>query len=104
MARLLVACVTKQDHDDPWERITHIGGPEFGVIMTEQAIQRIEAETDTFFTLVGGKEPDVEVHERGGRKYLKSHNDGFTPDNLLSLNKCEPTPPPVVKGPHRYAR
>lgn len=104
MARLLVVCITKKDHEDPWERITHIGGPEFGVIASEEAIRRIEAGTDTFFTMVNGKEAELEVHERFGKKYLKTHNDHDAPDNLLSLNDCKPTPPPVKKGPHRYAR
>lgn len=104
MARHRVVCVDKRDHDDPWERITHLGGPTFGVMSADEMIRRIEGGADSYFTLVGGEEADIEVHLRKGNKYLKTRNDRDKPDNLLSLESCKSKPPIKPKEPRRYAR
>ena len=104
MARHKVVCVDKRDHDDPWERITHLGGPTFGVLPTDDIIRQIESGSENYFTLVDGKEADIEIHVREGKKYLKTHNDGDKPDNLLSLESCKVKPPVKPKEPRRYAR
>ena len=51
-------------------------------------IQRIENRTDSFYTLVNGKQAEIVVAVYGGRKYLKTESDGYAPNNLLTLREC----------------
>jgi hypothetical protein len=37
---------------------------------------------------VNGRTVWVKVAVHGGRKYLKTENDGYSPDNLLALRDC----------------
>lgn len=88
MARRRVTCINKRgSHYDPHERISHIGGDGWKLSEGE-AIRAIENYTSSFYTLVNGKEADVIVDTRNGRKYLKTTADGYRPDNLLSLPEC----------------
>ncbi len=90
--RLQILCITKQDKTNPHERITHVGGKNADnsrwALTQETAISDIETGNRTFFVLRGGYEANVIVASRNGRKYLKTANDGESPDNLLSLPLC----------------
>lgn len=90
-----VTCINKADRDNPWERITHIGGSpgaEGGGpwrLTQQQAVQGIEDGMWDFFVLQGSMEVDVIVAvSRFGNKYLKTEADGEEPNNLLSLPEC----------------
>ena len=85
-----IKCINKQHRDNPHERITHVGGSEAGPwkITQERAIQLIESRENEFFVMAGGHRVRVIVASRNGRKYLKTENDGDSPDNLLSLSEC----------------
>ena len=87
-----VSCINKREHQDPHERITHIGGlnPD-GTrwkLAETHAIQGIETGQWTFIVNVQGVRVRVIVAMHAGRKYLKTENDGYEPNNLLSLPEC----------------
>jgi hypothetical protein len=92
--RAEIRCVNKNPRLDPHERITHVGGfvDKQWKITTDQAISFMETPVDadrwTFYVTRGGRTAEVIVASRNGRKYLKTENDGLTPDNLLSLPEC----------------
>lgn len=90
-----VSCIKKKQHSNPHERITNIGGVSDGKrwgLTSDDAISGIETGKWTFYvhqTLNGRTyEAEVTVASRNGRKYLKTKNDGESPDNLLSLPEC----------------
>lgn len=90
-----VSCIRKRQHNNPHERITHIGGISNGTrwgLTSDEAINGLEAGKWTFYVhqTFNGRlyEAEVEVASRIGRKYLKTKNDGESPDNLLSLPEC----------------
>ena len=90
MADCRVTHIRKLDRFSKHEHITHIGNlaPQW-ILTREDAIRRIETNTDTFFVLDGvtGKRSEVGVvHPNDGRSpFLRTHADGFWNDNLLSL-------------------
>ena len=94
MAQILeVTCINKSDRENPYERITHIGGGE--TILSswrrtqEEAIAGIEGGNSQFFVRRDGKRVWVIVAvSRHGNKYLKTEADGEQPNNLLSLPEC----------------
>jgi hypothetical protein len=87
-----VMCITKRgDHYNPHERIQGIGGIDGGVRWRrseDDAIADVERDPRSYYTSVGGRTPwlIVAMHER--RKYLKTQEDGYRPDNLLNLPEC----------------
>ena len=88
-----VTCINKSDRDNPYERITHIGGGQ--TIITswrktqQEAIAEIESGESQFFVNIDGKSVWVIVAvSRYGNKYLKTEADGEEPNNLLSLPEC----------------
>lgn len=88
-----ITCINKSDRDNPYERITHVGGTnQNGTrwrLTQESAIAGIEDGTWRFFVSVGGKSVWVIVAtSRHGNKYLKTESDGEEPNNLLSLPEC----------------
>lgn len=90
-----VRCINKKQHSNPHERITHIGGISNGTrwkISSDDAIKGIETGQWAFYVeqVYNGQvyTAEVEVASRNGRKYLKTKNDGESPDNLLSLPEC----------------
>lgn len=87
MADVQVTCINKQPRNDPHEGITHLGGAGWHWTR-QQVIASIEAETNTFFTLVGGKRANVAVVNGHSGKYLRTHADGQWNDNLLALPEC----------------
>lgn len=86
-----VTCINKKEHHHPHERITHIGGVYAGTRWKrtqEDAIRDIENKDCEYYVSKGGYTADVIVASRDGKKYLKTTNDGESPDNLLSLPEC----------------
>jgi hypothetical protein len=88
-----IRCIVKQDRTNPHERITQVGGQNADgttwKISQEAAIEGIESNKWAFYVRQGVYEADVIVASRNGRKYLKTRNDGESPDNLLSLPQCQ---------------
>jgi hypothetical protein len=87
MPDIQVTCINKQPRDNRHESITHLGGSNWKWTR-QQVIESIEARTNTFFTMVGGKRADVGVVNGPGGKYLRTHADGKWNDNLLALPEC----------------
>ena len=86
-----IKCINKLDRDNPWDRITHVGGYGTGPWkMTQQAaIAHIEQGTWKFWVSVNGKSVWVIVAEsRFGNKYLRTEADSDETNNLLSLPEC----------------
>jgi hypothetical protein len=54
----------------------------------EDAITGIEEGKWRFYVSAGGRSVWVVIAEHEGRKYLKTEADGYSPDNLLSLEEC----------------
>jgi hypothetical protein len=90
-----VSCIKKRDRQNPHERIEGLGG-----IHNNQRWYQLEdaiiAELEkpdavrqfNYYTSVNGRTAYVIVATHNGRKYLKTQNDGYSPDNLLSLPNC----------------
>lgn len=87
MADARVTCIRKQPHSNPYEGITHLGGPGW-TWTKEQVISSIEEKTNTFFTLVNGKRADIGVVNGPSGKYLRTYADRVWNDNLLALPEC----------------
>ena len=85
--RRQVTCINKSNRTSPEERIQNIGGSGWKTSV-DDAIRYIENGTYAYYVSVGGHSVDVIVATRNGRKYVKTTNDGDTPDNLLSLPEC----------------
>ena len=85
-----ISCINKDPRNDPYHRITHVGGygDKQWKITTDEAIRYIENREWEFYTQVGGHRRKVIVATRNSRKYLKTEADNDTPDNLLSLPEC----------------
>lgn len=91
-----VTCINKDDRDNPYERITHIGGTTDAnggkrwKITQQQAIEGIESGQWSFYVNQGGRVATVFVAiSPYGNKYLKTEADDSEPNNLLSLPECE---------------
>lgn len=88
-----IKCVTKEDRQNPYERIKAIGGVNGDgtnwKVSQETAIEGIESGKWDFYVSRGGHTVDVVVAKsRFGHKYIKTVADGEAPDNLLSLFEC----------------
>lgn len=93
MANLQVKCIRKRgSHYNPHERIQGLGGGDTMLSRwyhtEEQAISNIERREHSYFVSVNGRTVSVIVALHNGRKYLKTQNDGYSPDNLLALPEC----------------
>lgn len=87
MADAQVTCITKPNRDSTHEAITHLGGANWRWT-AQEVIASIEAKTNTFYTLVGGKRADVGVVNGTHGKYLRTYADNQWNDNLLALAEC----------------
>ncbi len=86
-----VSCINKREHHNPHERILSLGGLHNGRrwhLSENEVIGQIESGTNSFYVLVNGRSVDVVIAVHDGRKYLKTTADGYSPNNLLSLNEC----------------
>ena len=93
MSRHQVSCIVKRgNHYDEHERISAIGGLNADHsrwrLSEDQAIAYIEDGTYQFYVTVNHRTVDVMVAKHLGRKYLKTTADGYSPNNLLSLDEC----------------
>lgn len=96
MARRQVKCIRQDSWRERHEKITHIGG-DWGIGGTRMVITEAEAIRDltppvdnTYFVRdTYGDEAEVQVvTHHNGKKYLRTHRDSTTKDNLLSLPPC----------------
>ncbi len=92
--RAKIDCINKSDRSNIHERITHVGGPNYGdkrwKLEQKTAIAGIEDGTYEFYVNEGGKSVEVIVSTSpSGNKYLKTANDGTDENNLLSLPECK---------------
>lgn len=89
-----VTCINKSDRDNPWERITHIGGVNADGtrwrLTQPDAIAGIESGKWSFYVErpTGDRVKVIVAVSRHGNKYLKTEADGDQPNNLLSLPEC----------------
>ena len=88
-----ILCINKNDRNNPYERITHIGGKNSNgtrwKMTQQQAISDIKSGKYQFYVEVGGDRVDVIVAKsRFGNEYIKTTADGDEPNNLLSLPEC----------------
>jgi hypothetical protein len=87
-----VSCIVKRgSHYNPHERIQAIGGVDNGVRWQEAeaaAIANVKRDPTSYYTSVNGRSVSLIVATHNGREYLKTENDGYSPDNLLSLRDC----------------
>ena len=83
-----ITCITKHPtHEDRHRRIQAVGGS--GFYDTEAvAIANVKRNPQYYFVSESGKSVWVIVRTHDGREYLKTQNDRFLPDNLLSLPEC----------------
>ncbi len=87
MADARVTCINKQPRQNPYEGITHLGGP--GWRWTRQAvIDSIRAGTNTFYTSVNGNRAEIGVVDGPNGPYLRTYSNGYWNDNLLALDEC----------------
>lgn len=88
-----IRCINKDDRQNPYERITHVGGtnPEGGRWKQTQQQTITDIDTGAWVYYVGEGQNRVKVitaispHEN---KYIKTEADGLEPNNLLSLPEC----------------
>jgi len=88
MADYQVTCI-RRDGTDADRRIDRLGGPGWNDTI-DNVINAIQTRTHQFWTTAGGKSVWVVVrkHPQSGRLYLATENDGYPPNNLLSLPEC----------------
>jgi hypothetical protein len=87
MADVQVTCINKQPRNETHEGITHLGGATWKWTR-QQVINSINAKTNTFYTLVGGKRANVGVVNGPHCQYVRTYADGVWNDNLLALYEC----------------
>lgn len=85
-----IKCINKNDRNNPYERITHIGGPGWKWTL-DFAIAKIEAKEWQFYVErpQGDRVWVIVATSPYGNKYLKTEADGDMPNNLLSLPECD---------------
>lgn len=90
MADVLVTCIKKAATGNPYDAITHLGGPGGGGWMwtREQVASSIRLGTNSFYTMFSGRRVDIGVINGPNGLYLRTHSDGTWNDNLLALHEC----------------
>lgn len=90
--RFRIRCINKLPRNDPYQRITHVGG--YGTsqwkLDVPDVIGRIKSGKEAFYVeRPQGDEVDVIVAvSRFGNEYIKTTADGDEPNNLLNLPEC----------------
>lgn len=83
-----IKCITKlPNHQDRHRRIQAVGGDDF-YDSEDTAIANVKRDPQYYWVVEQGKSVWVVVRNHDGRDYLKTQNDNFLPDNLLSLPEC----------------
>jgi hypothetical protein len=83
-----IQCITKHPtHEDRHRRIQAVGGPGW-TVPEDTAIANVKRDPNAYEVTELGKTVKVIVKTHDGREYLKTENDRFLPDNLLSLSEC----------------
>jgi Protein of unknown function (DUF3892) len=83
-----ITCITKlPTHQDRHRRIQAVGG-SWGKDSEETAIANVKKDPNAYEVTEQDKTVKVKVRNHDGRDYLKTENDRFLPDNLLSLPEC----------------
>ena len=87
MADVQVTCINKQPRNNPYEGITHLGGPGWKWTR-QQVINSINEKSNTFFTRVNNKRADIGVVRGPNGDYLRTYADRDGNVNLLALPEC----------------
>lgn len=87
MPDVQVTCINKQPRQNPFDGITHLGGPAWKWTR-KQVIDSINRGDNSFFTFVYGKRANIAVVDGPNGQYLRTHADGQWNDNLLALPEC----------------
>ncbi|MCA1396912.1 DUF3892 domain-containing protein [Bradyrhizobium sp. BRP56] len=83
-----ITCITKlPNHQDRHRRIQAVGGSAWRD-SEQTAIANVKRDKSAYDVTEQGKTVKVIVKKHDGREYLKTENDHFLPDNLLSLPDC----------------
>lgn len=83
-----ITCITKlPNHQDRHRRIQAVGGSGWKD-SEETAINNVIRDPRAYEVSEQGRTVLVVVRNHDGRNYLKTENDRFLPDNLLSLPEC----------------
>ena len=83
-----ITCITKlPNHQDRHRRIQAVGGSGF-YNSEDTAIANVKRDPRYYYVSEQGKSVWVIVKRHDGRDYLKTENDRFLPNNLLSLGEC----------------
>lgn len=88
-----ILCINKDDRNNPYERITHIGWKDnnwkLWKITQKEAIDWIKSGKWSFFVSKNWNTVKVIVSiSRYGNEYIKTESDWDEPNNLLSLSEC----------------
>jgi hypothetical protein len=84
-----ITCITKlPNHEDRHRRIQAVGGNGF-YDSEDVAIANVKRDPEYYYVREQGKSVWVKVQQHDRRDYLKTQNDRFLPDNLLSLADCK---------------
>jgi hypothetical protein len=84
-----IKCITKlPSHEDRHRRIQALGGDGWKD-SEDTAIANVKRDPSAYDVTEQEKTAKVVVKQHDGRDYLKTENDRFLPDNLLSLPECK---------------
>ena len=88
-----IKCINKDDRYDPYDSIKNVGGTNSDEtrwsLSLANAISGVESGKYSFFVKQGGRIVDVVVAKSAyGNKYLKTEDDDYKTNNLLSLPEC----------------
>ncbi|WP_228549954.1 DUF3892 domain-containing protein [Curtobacterium sp. VKM Ac-2887] len=75
---------SKKDHDGD---ITGLCGDGWSHSKSE-AVSNIRTNASYYYVSVGGRTVNVRVGQRGGRDYLTTSADDYSPNNLDDLDDC----------------
>lgn len=85
---LQITCITKHPtHEDRHRRVQAVGGKGF-YHSEDDAIANVKRNSKAYFVSEQGRSVWVKIQTHDRREYLKTQNDRFLPDNLLSLGEC----------------